>query len=275
MDAHSLERAFAYQYLTRWHDKYKAEYKHLSQHDADFSLVLSVKNTKLDSDLLPTAEEQAAADVLGGVCAIEHSISSSEAMKLFDGVPVLKRLADSLNLAVAVLEKITGNHCITKQHEAFSEFYAPRKSFELGLCNSAKAYAKHLPDNEAKPILSYLEDDIQQAKNDIATNKVKPPTPRKRGKTQINIFLEQLCKEQDIDSLSGKSLVSAIKIFVDTKNSIEKQNCPVKKHHGWYKQVSVEWKPKAGSHKGSWGSKSFQNFVGEYKKTNAKNPVKD
>ncbi len=45
-------------------------------------------------------------------------------MKLFNGVPTLKILADSLSLAVTVLEKITGNRCITKSHEAFTEYYA-------------------------------------------------------------------------------------------------------------------------------------------------------
>ncbi len=67
MDGYELERAFAYQYLTRWLDRYKANYKLGSHHDADFSLVMSMKNAKPGTDLLPTAEEQVAADVLGGV----------------------------------------------------------------------------------------------------------------------------------------------------------------------------------------------------------------
>jgi hypothetical protein len=153
--------------------------------------------------------------------------------------------------------------------------------FSRAIRDIKKPEGKTKPQAESKQVTHLMPDNAQpQAEaaeilNETATNIVKPPAQRTRGKTQITIFLEKLCQEQDIDRLSGQSLVSAIKIFVDTKNSIEKQNCPVKKHHGWHKKVSVEWKPGIGSPKGSWGSKSFQNFVGEYKKTNAKTPVKD
>lgn len=169
-----------------------------------------------------------------------------------------------------------------------------RKSFELDLYNALKEYVKYLPDNEAKPILSYLEGDITQPQaenvgmvneselqteavenlDDTVTKIVSPSTQRKRGNTPINIFLEKLCKEKDIDSLSAQSLVSAIKIFVDTKNDTEQKNCPVKKHHGWYKGVSVEWKPGTGSPQGSWGKKSFSNYVSDYKKKQREISVK-
>lgn len=108
---------------------------------------------------------------------------------------------------------------------------------ELGQLNNTIAELKRQLgcleyEQEVSECVSQPQTESVRNKDDSATNIVKPSTQRRRGKTQINIFLEQLCQEQDIDSLSGESLVSAIKKFVQTKNSIEQQNCPVKKHHG-------------------------------------------
>jgi hypothetical protein len=86
---------------------------------------------------------------------------------------------------------------------------------------------------------------------------------RNRGQTQINIFLTELCQKQDLTSLSAESLVRAIKPLVS------KPNCPVEKYHGFYNEVCVDWKPGTGSAQGSWGKKSFQNFVGEFKRSNS------
>jgi hypothetical protein len=41
---------------------------------------------------------------------------------------------------------------------------------------------------------------------------------------------------------------------------------PVKKYHGWYPDVVVDWKPDWGSTKGSWGSRAFQNKVNDFKR---------
>lgn len=85
---------------------------------------------------------------------------------------------------------------------------------------------------------------------------------QKQRRTQINLFLTELCQKQNIDNLSGESLVRAIKPLVNT------HNCPVAKYHGFYVDVCVEWKPGTGSPKGTWGKKSFQNFVTDFKARN-------
>jgi hypothetical protein len=97
---------------------------------------------------------------------------------------------------------------------------------------------------------------------------VKQTRKGTRGQTQINIFLTELCQKQDINNLSGESLVRAIKPLVGTFN------CPVKKYHGFYDDVCVDWKEGTGSTKGTWGKKSFQNFVTEFKAIETKKPVK-
>lgn len=102
-------------------------------------------------------------------------------------------------------------------------------------------------------------------KTEVMESNTEKTGGRKRGQTQITIFLTELCQKQDLTSLSAESLVRAIKPLVGN------MNCPVKKHHGFFEQVCVEWKPGTGSPKGSWGKKSFQNFVVKFKRTTLKN----
>lgn len=103
----------------------------------------------------------------------------------------------------------------------------------------------------------------QSPEAEAMENNTKKTVGRKRGQTQINIFLTKLCQKQDLASLCAESLVRAIRPLVGS------MNCPVKKHHGFFEQVCVEWKPGTGSTQGSWGKKSFQNFVVEFKKNNS------
>jgi len=81
-------------------------------------------------------------------------------------------------------------------------------------------------------------------------------------KTKINEFLFDLWIEKG--QPNAKGLVHAIKPLVG------RCNCPVRKYHGWYDEVCVEWNHNAGSDKGSWGKKSFQNKILEFKNSRAK-----
>lgn len=110
----------------------------------------------------------------------------------------------------------------------------------------------------------------QEPKSDVLlTQNLSEKTKQRqtRGPTKITVFLNELCQKQDIDELTAMSLVRAIKPY-DTKI-----NNPVQKYHGFYDDVCVEWKQGAGSTKRSWGKKSFQNFVAEFKTANAKKTV--
>ncbi|MGZ5059752.1 MAG: hypothetical protein ACXWAA_15105 [Methylobacter sp.] len=111
---------------------------------------------------------------------------------------------------------------------------------------------------------SYIDGivDMPEIETDLTQNGI---SKRKRGPTKITIFLTELCQKQDINRLSARSLIFAIRPLVSTVN------CPVEKFHGFYNEVCVEWKPGTGSPQGSWGKKSFQNFVTRYKKA-IKNP---
>lgn len=123
-------------------------------------------------------------------------------------------------------------------------------------------YPEPLIDNVSKnqtKCLKYIGRISDQQETDTQQ---KQTSRRKRGQTKINIFLTELCQKQDIGSLSGETLVRAIKPLVDTPN------CPAKKYHGFYDDVAIDWNSGTGSTQGSWGKKAFQNFVSEYKKNN-------
>ncbi len=90
-----------------------------------------------------------------------------------------------------------------------------------------------------------------------------PATPsekreKQKRKTAINYFLYQLWIDKGRPNAVG--LVRAIKPLVKTAN------CPVRKYHGYYDEVCVEWKHDVGSKTGKWGKKTFQNKVTEFKK---------
>lgn len=136
MSAWKLEIGFAHQYLTRWTEHYSFEFKDMSAHDANFLLSSKLRNSKLGDELIPTATEIAAADVLSIVCSIEHAITTDKASMLFDEVPIIKVLANSLAESINVLEKLTGNDCITKSNMAKAESINLRLSNALSDMNN-------------------------------------------------------------------------------------------------------------------------------------------
>jgi hypothetical protein len=111
--------------------------------------------------------------------------------------------------------------------------------------------------------IELLRDELKQSNESNKKNSAK-----KRGGTKITVFLSELCRKQDINTLSGESLIRSIKPLVG------QANCPVDKYHGFYDEVCVDWKPGSGSTQGSWGKKAFQNFVSAYKTKNRQKPVK-
>ena len=122
---------------------------------------------------------------------------------------------------------------------------------------------------EFEPLIDALNytngaEDRQQTDShpDTESPPLKNKKTSKRGKTKITVFLTELCQKQDINELSAEILVRSIKPLEGKTNS------PVKKYHGFYDEVCVEWNSGAGSTKGSWGKKAFQNFVTDYKKDN-------
>jgi hypothetical protein len=100
--------------------------------------------------------------------------------------------------------------------------------------------------------------DAETVDTDPVPASFKQENQRKRGPTKITVFLASLC--QQMEDVTAEKLVRAIRPLVGNSN------CPVKKYHGFYDEVCVEWKPGSGSAKGTWGKKAFQNFVGEFKK---------
>lgn len=197
MDSYRLEKGFAHQYLTRWIEYYSLEFKYKNEHDANFLLSSKVRNSKLGNDLIPTALERAAADVLALVCAIEHSISTDEAMILFNGVPTIKVLSKSLEDSVNVLEKMTGNDCITKSNIAITE--------------------------SLNQILSSLQPNlnIQETKtgSENPWNIIEPndPTPKQKWYTPARYFARQLVK--DDSTLLTKRKLLAFKVAQSLTNS--------------------------------------------------------
>ncbi len=136
-------------------------------------------------------------------------------------------------------------------------------TYELKDVTRIEDVLKAKDQTEKKPISS-----VSDRQGIVIDTPQKQTIKRNRGQTQITIFLTELCQKQDIDSLSAKSLVSAIRPLVGTIN------CPAKRYHGFYDDVAIEWNPRTGSRQGSWGKKTFQNFVSAFKKNNPKKPVK-
>lgn len=122
---YSVERALAYQNLTRWHEANRAKLKGVSRHDADWLLALSVIEA-LPSDVMqPTPTELTAAEILRLICAIETSIKTGEARKLFDGIPEIITLANYLKLSVDTLEKMTEYYPVSIKDKTTIEHYTP------------------------------------------------------------------------------------------------------------------------------------------------------
>ncbi len=125
------------------------------------------------------------------------------------------------------------------------------------------------PDKSSSTAYDMEYDDLSenaadaQAVATIDTQPKKKNTRKPRRKTQINTFLIDICESQDIDKLSAETLVRAINPLIG------KVNCPAIKYHGFYEDVCVDWRPGTGSRVGSWGKKSFQNFVSKFKKDNS------
>ena len=138
--------------------------------------------------------------------------------------------------------------------------------------NSLRNTSTNEQTSSSKQLSEVVESAHEEPQVEVVVNDaekgVKQTKKRTRGQTQINIFLTELCQKQDINNLSGESLVRAIKPLVGTLN------CPVKKYHGFYDGVCVDWKEGTGSTKGTWGKKSFQNFVTEFKEIETKKAVK-
>ncbi|MCF6204739.1 MAG: hypothetical protein L3J59_13900 [Methylococcaceae bacterium] len=99
----------------------------------------------------------------------------------------------------------------------------------------------------------------QTNSNETGNENKKDTTNRK---SSINKFLFDLWIEKGQPNARG--LVYAIKPIVG------RVNCPVHKYHGWYDEVCVEWKHNVGSSKRSWGKKTFQNKVLEFKNQHSK-----
>jgi hypothetical protein len=128
----------------------------------------------------------------------------------------------------------------------------------------------HLIGNSAYQTLANPIKDADD--KEIDENTLEPGNPklknkRKRGPTKITVFLTDLCLK--LDNVTAENLVRAIRPLVG------KPNCPVKKYHGFYDDVCVEWNPGSGSTKGTWGKKAFQNFVGDFKNKDSRKDCQD
>lgn len=124
MITYSIERALAYQNLMRWHEANKTKFKGVSRHDADWLLVSLVIGA-MPSDLMqPTPTELTAAEILRLICAIETSIETGEARKLFDGIPEIITLANYLKLSVETLEQMTECYPVSIKDKTTIEHYA-------------------------------------------------------------------------------------------------------------------------------------------------------
>lgn len=198
--------------------------------------------------------------------------------------------------AVKLQGEISVNYLLLSKHSYIDEmdlnFHYPEKGeIRFYLCEDEPIFKDGYPQQRELKMVKYTTNDIFEAPliDEISRNQAeslksigsisdlqeietvaqsKQTSKRNRGQTQITIFLTELCQKQDIDSLSAKSLVSAIKPLVGTIN------CPVKKYHGFYDDVAIEWNPGTGSPQGSWGKKAFQNFVSNFKTKNKQKSVK-
>ncbi|MGZ8159769.1 MAG: hypothetical protein ACXWT4_13275 [Methylobacter sp.] len=123
--------------------------------------------------------------------------------------------------------------------------------------------------NSNQTVISKIinDEDTETGKNNLRSRNFKLKNQRKRGPTKITDFLTDLC--QQLDDVTARSLARAIKPLVG------KPNCPVKKYHGFYDEVCVEWKPGSGSTKGTWGKKAFQNFVVDFKSKGSRKVCQD
>lgn len=209
--------------------------------------------------------------------------SDGKSWQLQQGVSYAEYYADLLSYREK-LKRFVDEKRITKeqgvefmaQHQEKSYEFLTKLILAPPLEYSYYYPAKNLPNDailviQTKDLIGFepLIDDLscisrieQQPDSQPRIESNKKNSPKKRGKTKITVFLEGLCQQQDINALNAEALVRSIKPLVG------QVNCPVEKHHGFYDGVCVEWKPGTGSPQRSWGKKTFQNFVTDYKKDN-------
>jgi hypothetical protein len=89
----------------------------------------------------------------------------------------------------------------------------------------------------------------------IAQDKNKKPLKRV---TKLNDWLRE--KWNEWGKPNAKDFAAKLKPLQGQLGS------PVKKYHGWYPDVVVEWETGWGSPGGSWGSRAFQNKVSNFRK---------
>ncbi len=87
-------------------------------------------------------------------------------------------------------------------------------------------------------------------------------TPNNKRTTMLNGWLRE--KWDEWGKLNAKDFAAKLKPYVNTLGS------PVKKYHGWYPDVVVEWLPGWGSQSQSWGRRAFQNKVSDFKRDDKK-----
>ncbi|MGA7179245.1 MAG: hypothetical protein WBX11_06625 [Thiobacillaceae bacterium] len=119
MDKFALERAFAYEHLGRWIDRFRADYL-TNPEVADLMLGTALVVTKDGEARFATAKELAAANVLYQIGCIEAMIETGEAKILVDGAPMLTLLHDELDQHLTTLAGLTGNEQFARRSTTYS-----------------------------------------------------------------------------------------------------------------------------------------------------------
>lgn len=194
MMTYSTERALAYQNLMRWHETSRGMLEGKSRHDADWILADLVVGA-MPSDLMqPTPIELTAAEILRLICAIETSIETGNARKLFNGIPEIVTLANGLKLSVDTLEKMTESYPVSVKDKITLKHYTP----DAGNDASISGARILVTDQQNEAILCWLRSN--------ALDPLKLPVPPS-GKSGVKkTCRDELCKKH-------KTLFSSLSVF--------------------------------------------------------------
>lgn len=112
LDKFALERAIAYEHLSKWIDKYKDDYDESSEF-ADLKLARALVIEKDGDAKFLSPKEMQSALILYHIVTIEACLESGEANEIYEGETNLVHLLRSLGRHLDVLKKLNTNEIIT------------------------------------------------------------------------------------------------------------------------------------------------------------------
>lgn len=115
LDKFALERALAYEHLSRWIDEYKNDYAESSEF-ADLKLARALVIEKQGDARFITPKEMQAALVLYNIVTIEACLETGEAEEIIDGITNLAHLSKSLKEHISTLAGLTNTELTTLNH---------------------------------------------------------------------------------------------------------------------------------------------------------------